>query len=171
MNILAFWTGKDPGSTWKRCSDHATGRQRDKWKTRSDYKKWTIDKAIAGCREVYTPRANTSSNLDRRLAKRARTDLGNGERLVARFGADVRFCHPWKKWLHFDGRRWKEDDKAAVRRIAKRTVRAILKEAATIDDDDERKAHKHSGTLARQGPSRRDVECASSETGYPDSAR
>src|SRR5438874_889922 len=27
------------------------------------------------------------------------TDLGNAERLVSRHGENLRYCHPWKKWL------------------------------------------------------------------------
>src|SRR5262249_50246008 len=45
------------------------------------------------------------------------TDVGNARRLVNRHGADMRHCHPWKKWLCWDGRRWSEDDTGeAVRR-------------------------------------------------------
>jgi putative DNA primase/helicase len=46
------------------------------------------------------------------------TDLGNARRVVVRHGQDIRFCHPWKQWLVFDGRRWAEDATAeAVRRV------------------------------------------------------
>jgi putative DNA primase/helicase len=81
------------------------------------------------------------SDLDKRLAKKPRTDLGNGERFAARFGADVRYCHPWKKWLRFDGQRWAIDDRAVIQRMAKAATRAILKEAAALDDHDDAKAH------------------------------
>jgi putative DNA primase/helicase len=46
------------------------------------------------------------------------TDLGNARRVVARYGQDLRYCHPWKSWLVWDGQRWAEDDTAeAVRRV------------------------------------------------------
>jgi P4 family phage/plasmid primase-like protien len=108
------------------------------------------------------------SDLDARMAKRPRTDLGNGERLVARFGANVRYCHPWRKWLHYDRQRWKADDTAAVHRLAKRTVRGILKEAATVEDDDERKAHSQFWH-ASEGKARVEamLSCAASEGGIP----
>jgi putative DNA primase/helicase len=80
-------------------------------------------------------------SLDQALADLPRTDLGNAERLVARFGRDLRYCHPWRRWLVWDGRRWRLDDTGAARRLAKAAVRAILNEAATFDDDDDRKAH------------------------------
>jgi putative DNA primase/helicase len=106
--------------------------------------------------------------LDVKLAKKARTDLGNGERLVARFGTNVRFCHPWKKWLVWDGQRWKADDTAAVQRIGKRTVRAILREAAILEDDDEIKAHNQFWH-ASEAKARIDamLSMASSENGVP----
>jgi hypothetical protein len=33
------------------------------------------------------------------------TDLGNAQRLVERHGQSMRFCHPWGKWLVYDGKR------------------------------------------------------------------
>lgn len=59
-------------------------------------------------------------------------DTGNGERFRAHHGADVRYCHPWQKWLVWDGRRWRLDDCGDVRHRAKRTARGIYDEAARI---------------------------------------
>ena len=67
------------------------------------------------------------------------TDLGNAERLIAAHGSDLRYCHPWKKWLVWDGSRWREDDTADVMRRAKTTVRAMYAEAAHIEDDKQRR--------------------------------
>lgn len=75
------------------------------------------------------------------LAEKPRTDYGNAERLVARHGHNLRYCHPWSKWLRWDGRRWKIDDVGAVHRLAKDAARKVLRESATIDDKDRRKAH------------------------------
>lgn len=77
--------------------------------------------------------------LDDELSRFHLTDLGNAERLVARHGHDLRYCHPWKAWLVWDGRRWKADDTASVRRLARETVRRILAEAAAESDDGRRK--------------------------------
>lgn len=63
------------------------------------------------------------------------TDLGNAQRLVARHGQDLRYCHPWKKWLVWDGIRWKPDDTGEVMRRAKETVRSMYAETARIDDE------------------------------------
>jgi putative DNA primase/helicase len=58
------------------------------------------------------------------------TDLGNAERLVARHGSDLRYVHPWRKWLVYDGRRWRHDDAGEVARRGKDTVKAMYREAA-----------------------------------------
>jgi P4 family phage/plasmid primase-like protien len=68
------------------------------------------------------------------------TDMGNAERLVHLHGADLRYCHPWGKWLTYDGRRWQLDNTAAVVRRMKHAVRRIYLEAAHTEDDDERAA-------------------------------
>ncbi len=67
------------------------------------------------------------------------TDLGNAERLVARHGDDLRYCHPWGKWLAWDGRRWAVDATGEVERRAVETVASIYIEAANANDKDERK--------------------------------
>jgi putative DNA primase/helicase len=68
----------------------------------------------------------------------------------------------------YDGRRWKIDDTAAVRRKAKVTARLILNEAATVTDDDERKAlASFAVTSLSRGRRSAMVELASSERGIP----
>jgi putative DNA primase/helicase len=57
------------------------------------------------------------------------TDLGNARRVVARHGHDLRFVHPWKTWLTWDGRRWAEDLTAEVVRRVKETQGALYDEA------------------------------------------
>jgi putative DNA primase/helicase len=64
------------------------------------------------------------------------SDVGNAERLVARFGRDLRYCAPWRSWLLWDGRRWQRDEEGAILRFAIRTVRAIRAEARATEYDD-----------------------------------
>jgi len=59
-----------------------------------------------------------------------RTDLGNARRLVRWHGADLHFCHPWKEYFAWDGRRWRLDDTAEAMRRAKQTVRKMFDDAA-----------------------------------------
>ena len=82
------------------------------------------------------------------------TDLGNGEHFVAMHGTDVRYCHPWNKWLVWDGKRWALDQTAAIRRMAKAAVRAIYSEAAGQADDQERR-HREVGQGQRVPPAHR----------------
>lgn len=70
----------------------------------------------------------------RESADRALTDLGNSERLVDRFGHLLRYCHPWRCWLYFDGTRWVRDERGMAATFAKRTVRAMLQEAQGAGD-------------------------------------
>jgi len=67
------------------------------------------------------------------------TDYGNAERMVARYGKDLRYCHVWGKWLHWNGCRWQLDEIEEVTRLAKATVRQIFSEAAQLEDQEERK--------------------------------
>src|SRR5262245_10695237 len=58
------------------------------------------------------------------------TDLGNARRVVERHGADLRHCHPWKKWLTWDGQRWAEDETGEVVRRMKETQAALYRTTA-----------------------------------------
>lgn len=60
------------------------------------------------------------------------TDTGNAERLVAQHGQNLRYCHPWQKWLVWDGKRWRIDQSARVRQWAKDTARNLYAEASMI---------------------------------------
>lgn len=61
------------------------------------------------------------------------TDIGRGERLAAEYGDCLRHCE--LGWLAYDGRRWRRDTTGAgVMARAKRTVRAVYRAAAGVDD-------------------------------------
>lgn len=47
------------------------------------------------------------------------TDLGNSDRFVSKYRADLRYCHPWRLWLKWDGLRWKKDRVLEVLELAK----------------------------------------------------
>jgi putative DNA primase/helicase len=67
------------------------------------------------------------------------TDVGNAERLVARHGRDLRYCHPWGRWLVWDGRRWADDATGEAVRRTKETLRYLAASANEIEDDGARK--------------------------------
>ena len=80
--------------------------------------------------------------LNADLARRARTEMGNSERLVARFGSQAHYVCKWDKWVVWDGARWVLDTKdARVLRLAKDAARLIIAEAATFHDKDKQQAH------------------------------
>jgi putative DNA primase/helicase len=56
-------------------------------------------------------------------------DYGNGERLIAMYGAELRYCHAFKKWLWFDGQRWRVDECGHARDFAKLTAVEFLRQA------------------------------------------
>lgn len=67
------------------------------------------------------------------------TELGNARRLVRCHGCDLRYVATRKRWLAWDGRRWRLDDTGEAIRRAKATVASIYVEAAQCEDDKERK--------------------------------
>jgi putative DNA primase/helicase len=49
-------------------------------------------------------------------------DAGNCDRLIAMHGSNLRYCHPVKKWIVWDGRRWATDTTDQARKLAKETM-------------------------------------------------
>jgi len=96
------------------------------------------------------------------------TDLGNAQRLVALHGQDLRYCHPWNKWLVWDGTRWSQDATAEAVRRAKDVVRAMYAEAASQLDDDRRKSlAKHAWKTESESRIEAMLSLARSEPGIP----
>src|SRR5215207_5256602 len=90
------------------------------------------------------------------------------ERLADRHGANLRYCHPWGKWLVYDGTRWRVDDRGAVVRLAKDTARSIFGEAREAPSD---AASKQLGKWASSSLSesklRAMISLSQSEPGIP----
>jgi len=96
------------------------------------------------------------------------TDLGNAERLVSLHGQELRYCHPWSRWLVWDGRRWKIDDTAEVKRRAKEVIRLMYAEASNIEDKTDRQALVNFAMKSEQNARiTAMVELAASEEGIP----
>jgi putative DNA primase/helicase len=96
------------------------------------------------------------------------TDQGNAERLADRHGANLRYCYPWGKWLVYDGTRWRVDDRGAVVRLAKETVRAIFEEAKEAQDDETAKQlGKWAISSQSESKLRAMISLAQSEPGVP----
>ena len=66
------------------------------------------------------------------------SDIGNAARFAAAAKGRFLYCGQSGKWLHYDGRRWADDDALRVVRLAKTVVLDIFKEvrdAAAADED------------------------------------
>lgn len=53
------------------------------------------------------------------------SDQYNAEALVRAYGKNMRYCEDWKRWLVWDGKRWKIDNTGQVMRWAKRTIKRM----------------------------------------------
>lgn len=94
------------------------------------------------------------------------TDLGNARRLAARHGDELRYCHPWRSWLVWNGQRFRRDGTGEIDRRAKHTVASIYREAASIDDEAERELiAKHAVKSEAETRLRAMVSLAASEPG------
>jgi putative DNA primase/helicase len=80
------------------------------------------------------------------------TDLGNAERLVAKFGPDIRYTGE-AGWLVWDGQRWAPDPGSSqTMKYAGLTVRAMYEEAARLDADAARQALVNHARLSEARP-------------------
>ena len=80
------------------------------------------------------------------------TDVGNSERLIYRYGDQIRYCHPWQKWLVWDGMRWKIDNEGMITALAKDVAREMWDQVPDILDDNERAAFAKHATSTQQSP-------------------
>jgi putative DNA primase/helicase len=110
------------------------------------------------------------------------TDMGNAQRFARDHGADVRYCHPWRKWLVWTGNRWQIDNTGEMARRARATVRAINDEArmassainATCDRSSNQERFKAIDEILRWANESEDarvlqrmIQLAQSEPGIP----
>jgi putative DNA primase/helicase len=176
-SYLAFWCG--PNSSERiDALFRQSGLFRSKW-NRDYYRTRTIRKALDGRTEFYSPRRRPSANGAQRQNRDDKpsapddeglhlTDLGNAERLTRRHGAGLRHCHPWKRWLYWDGTRWADDESGIIEAQAAGTVRTIYFEAAACEDSDKRDAlFKHARKSESAHSIRAMTELARSQPGIP----
>jgi len=70
----------------------------------------------------------------------ALTDAGNGERLVARFGDDIRYCSTNASWYIWNGALWEKDTSNRMYLLATRVARSIYDESRDAPTPDQAKA-------------------------------
>ena len=151
-NMLAFWTGRDRARM--DVIFRMSGLYRDKWE-RANYRGWTLDKAVESCAEVYTAkgaqmiadiramvRSNQSKNKvrvpsigdpDADVVASLLTDVGNAKRLMRRDEQRIRFCYGPGRWVIWDGKRWRVDDRERIVKLCKATALSIYDEAKAAE--------------------------------------
>jgi len=96
------------------------------------------------------------------------TELGNAERLVARYRGRIRYCFGRNRWLIWGGKHWVWDEDGTIMRFAKRVVRGIYQEAADCADDGIRKALREHARASEKTAARLSmIKAAQSEEGIP----
>lgn len=115
------------------------------------------------------PRASAATNgKEQTTPASILTDTGNAELLVRAHGDGLRYCHKWKNWLFWDGRRWREDDRGRVMELSKQVARTIQKSALQIEDTIVRQKTIDWGIKSERSDRRKSmVELARSESGIP----
>jgi len=66
------------------------------------------------------------------------TEGGNATRLINFHGDDIRYCHTYKKWLIWDGSRWKIDTDGQILRIVENIIRHLYRMAASAESTNAR---------------------------------
>jgi len=79
------------------------------------------------------------------------TDMGNADRFDHLYGDRYFYVHDWRAFVVWTGKRWEIDRRGEMGRLAERTVREVLREAADTDDTDKRKLlMKHANSSQAQ---------------------
>lgn len=138
-NMLAFWCGCDADKI--DAIFRQSGLMRDKWDRKqsgSTYGALTIQKAIAGCSEVYSPKSSDGYSLKIGSEESAESaepklytfdDMGNAARLFDLFGDEVRYCYTERKWYFYNGMKWQVDSIGTMQRLADKSIQAMKAEA------------------------------------------
>ena len=164
-NMLAFWTGCDADKM--DAIFRSSGLMRDKWDRRqsgSTYGALTIQKAIAGCSQVYSPagsgfKVRIGSGGEERISIGDTSsfeqenggsihqdsedirlysfdDMGNAKRFCDCFGEDVRYSYTDKKWYWYDGRKWSVDTNGTIERLSDKAAELMRAEAQVYAQTD-----------------------------------
>ncbi|MDP8227962.1 MAG: phage/plasmid primase, P4 family [Candidatus Electryoneaceae bacterium] len=179
-NLLGWWTNYNPARIDALFRQSALFRS-EKWDKPhhadgKTYGQGTIDNAVEGhsSNEGYNPNTAKGRSYTRRKKKTPikvggyyLTEIGNAERLVAKHGINLHFCHEWSKWLVWDERRWDEDKKGQVNQLAKETVRAIYADAQDASQEDREVLIDHARRSETANKIRAMISLAASESSVP----
>ncbi|MCK5200364.1 MAG: hypothetical protein KAR21_18535, partial [Spirochaetales bacterium] len=65
------------------------------------------------------------------------SDYFNAKMMIDDCGTEIRYCAPWKKWVIWDGRRWKVDNENLIYQMAMDTVRGMYNKALEFKTGEE----------------------------------
>ncbi len=148
-NMLAFWTQRDKNkmdSIFRK-----SGLYRPKWDSRrgsSTYGNYILDRAIADCREVFTPGGGIDDYgviiLDKKIKRYAFDDTGNADRFVDKFKDRARYSYINKGWYFYNGRKWEFDNSGYIKGLTEEILKDMKLQRAYCKDEEEEKAYdKH----------------------------
>lgn len=116
----------------------------------------------------YTPTDPISPpapEAERPIEEPHHTDTGNAARFVRDHGGDVLFCHPWNRWLVWDGVRWARDERGEISRRSLLTVCRMHEDAGrlVISHEDRKLLAKHALRSESERARKAMIELAKSE--------
>lgn len=147
-NMLAFWCGCDTDKM--DAIFRQSGLMRDKWDRKQSgttYGVITLQKAVAGCTNVYSPKHRdyeiSISNKAQPIVDESKIhsytfdDMGNAQRFIDLFGDKIRYCYTERKWYYYNGVKWSVDNMGMVQKAADRSINAMKAEAKLYAQADE----------------------------------
>lgn len=144
-NMLAFWTGADfnkMDSIFRK-----SGLYRPKWDSKRGqtfYGESVLRKAIADCKEVFSPGSGIEDYgitiLNKTKIKTyAYDDTGNADRFVDRFKDRARYSYIDRGWYFYNGRKWEFDNSGEIKGLTEIVIEKMKLELAYCKDEDEEK--------------------------------
>ena len=152
-NQLAFWTQRNAEQMDRIF--RTSGLMRSKWDIKRGeftYGQMTIEKACAGCVEVYDPKPTVNDSdlaitvfkgrIKAETPKRQydMTDTGNAQRFRDKYLGNVRYSFVHKRWYFWTGKVWVFDQTGEIKKLADEIVLDLKREAAREPDRDTQEA-------------------------------
>jgi putative DNA primase/helicase len=85
------------------------------------------------------PSDETIPDVDTSGFSYRKSDTGNAERLVRRFGARIRYVGNQGMWRVWNGTCWEEDQKNMLDRASKRVAKELFEEALDLEEEERKK--------------------------------
>ena len=79
---------------------------------------------------------DTAKEFEPDLVRHMANDYGNSERIMLFQGDSLLYCHAFRKWLVWDGRRWAVDTSGRAVKLAKLTMTEYLRQAVVAGNEE-----------------------------------